>query len=101
MPNTRSTVYEWVIEAIDEHGDIVDVDHRDTRAEAEASIAGAPGRHDLGLTRDVFDEVDGLIDRTWAYVQADGTLPTYFRDSGGGDTRHAVPARFHTKGGAR
>jgi hypothetical protein len=90
----RSTVYEWVIEAIDEHGDIVDVDHRESRAEAEASIAGATGRHDIGLTRDVFDEVDGLIDRTWAYLQPDGTLPEYFSESGGAETRHKVPTRF-------
>jgi len=91
---STSTVYEWVIEDIDEHGDIVDVDHRDTRAEAEASIKGLPGRHDIGLTRDVFDEVDGLVDRSWAYIQADGTLPEYFTDSGGGETRHKVPTRY-------
>ena len=97
----QSTVYEWVIEEIDADGDIVNVEHTDTRAQAESRIAGEPGRHDIGLTRDVFDEVDGLIDRAWAYVQEDGTLPTYFRDSGGGDTRHKVPARFFKKGGAR
>ena len=98
---STSTVYEWVIEEIDADGNIEDVDHRDTRAEAEASVKGLPGRYDIGLTRDVFCEFDGLIDRTWAYVQADGTLPAYFSDSGGGETRHKVPARFFKKGGAR
>lgn len=86
--------YEWVIETVNEHGDIGDVNHADTFAGARrmaAAVAAdlAPGeRVEVGLVRDSGDEVDGLQDRQWAYLE-DGLLPERF------DGGAKVPARFH------
>ena len=81
--------YEWDRETVDEHGDILDHDHRDTLSDFID-----PMRPDerLVLVRDMFCEFDGLVDRGWAYVE-DGKLPTRFDD--GCVETHAVPKRFH------
>ena len=46
---------------------------------AEAVKAEYP-RVEVGLVRDVADEVEGLQDRKWAYLE-EGKLPAYFSDS--------------------
>lgn len=76
--------YEWVIETVDEFGDIQDVNHSDT-------FPGFPRQGlDIGLVRDVIDET-GVIDRAWAYINQ-GSLPTHFND--GRNITHAVPKRY-------
>jgi hypothetical protein len=86
-----TTVYEWIREEVDEHGDIVNTEHFTTRRAAEA---GRGETDAVGLTRDVFSEIDGLVDRLWAYVRPDGTLPSHFSNARGGETGYAVPKRY-------
>lgn len=98
---TRNLInYEWVIELIDEYGDIIDVHHADAYAEAvkrkDQFLADPPNwldHIDIGLVRDVGNDVDGLIDRSWAYMLPDGNLETDF-SYGGGETGVHVPKRF-------
>jgi hypothetical protein len=87
------TGYEWVIEIVDEHNDIVQVNHADAYARAKRWAAEyapelKPGeRIEIGLVRDRGDEVEGLTDRQWAYVE-DGSLEPTF------DGGARVPERF-------
>ena len=82
------TLYEWVVEHIDEHGDIVDVFHGDKLAAVLPWVGEAPSgcRSDIGLVR---DEVDsrGKLYRSWAYVDADGLAEEF-------DNGRRVPKRF-------
>ena len=92
-------MYEWDIEDYHVDGDDViclDHDHRDklagfSDAEMRAALAdpAAEGTH-LVLVRDDYDDLDGLQDRQWAYVDY-GRLPTHF------DGGKAVPKRFLTE----
>ena len=89
-------LYEWDIEDYEVEGDDViclDHNHRDKLAdfsddEMRAALAdpAAKGTH-LVLVRDVYDDLDGLQDRQWAYV-AYGRLPTHF------DNGAVVPKRL-------
>lgn len=85
------TVYEWVVDEVDEHGDVVDVNGHDTAASALAAAkqpAVAPAvRLEVGLARNVYNVDGDLLDRQWAYLEA-GALPTEF------DGGAKVPARF-------
>ena len=96
-----STVYEWVVEATeDEYGDIEDMDHEDTYAQALKTAEAwkqhlKPGYHlEIALTRLVIDDEDGnLEDRQYAYIgwEEDGRLPAKF------DGGAAVPKRCHAE----
>jgi len=82
--------FEWVIEGVDEFGDIQDVNHTDSLKKAleVAEIVKTEWpRVEIGLVRDRGDEIDGLQDRQWAYL-TDGVLPTKF------DGGAQVPKRF-------
>lgn len=83
--------YEWVIEEVDEHGDIQSVNHADTfhKAIQVAAATQVPeGWHvDVGLVRDRWTEEDGVEDRQWAYLE-DGKLPQEF------DGGAMVPVKF-------
>lgn len=101
--------YEWDIETIEAEGDdpeILDHHHADALAEFDpadlrAAISGAltedhrfgfPVRTRLVLVRDVGNDVEGLVDRSWAYV-AGKIVPgrfTYGEDEFG----CKVPLRF-------
>ena len=76
----KLVIYEWLIEQVDEHGDIQDVDHRDTAAEMFAAMRRNepdPGMHyEFGLVRDQYhhDDPGELVLRQWAYVEG-GVLP--------------------------
>lgn len=96
---TRSTGYEWDIETVtaDEHEDIVDHDHRERMHDfggekltlALVEDGDEPGTFfRLCLVRSVWDDVTGLVDRSWAYVE-DGKMPTHFENG------VVVPKRFH------
>src|SRR5688572_7031494 len=101
---TRTTLYEWDAEltATEGHpdceaGDVLDHNHRDTLAEAMAVKATDPSTTTcLVLVRDVGNEADGLMDRSWAYLQPDGKLPEAFSYSNGA-LGAVVPKRFHAE----
>lgn len=86
--------YEWVIEPEDNDGDIIEVSHRDTLREAledaDAYLEN-PEVADvaIGLVRDAGDEIEGVQDRQWAYLEDNGELPYEF------DGGARVPQRFH------
>jgi hypothetical protein len=93
----RFLIIEWLIETIDAYGDIIEVTHADTYAEALKWAEGQEQPTQIGLVRDRGNEVDGLVDRQWAYIEADsGKLPDHFSDSGG-CIGPAVPARYHNE----
>lgn len=87
-----SVYYEWVIEWIEPvWGDVIDLDHRDTYAEALAVAVACPIKEDeefiqIGLVR---NDDHG---RTWAYI-SEGVLPEYFEDAYG-ERRTNVPKRY-------
>lgn len=85
-----SVKYEWDVETVDDHGDVLDHDH-------DASLSALLHRHhdigngeQLALVRDVWRDDGELIDRSWAYAE-NGKLPDTFS---GGETAK-VPKRFH------
>lgn len=65
--------YEWDIETIDEYGDVLDHDHSDKRPTRPLEA-----NEKLCLVRDTGNDLDGLLDRQWAYVDARGNLPSHF-----------------------
>jgi hypothetical protein len=102
-----AVTYEWVIEGIDAWGDIEDVHHADTYVEAlklAGHLRGVWPSVDVGLVRDVGNDVEGLTDRAWAYV-VDGKLPETFNYGGADeelgipdqDSGIPVPKRFHAE----
>ena len=87
-----TTEYEWTLEPIDEHGDIIDADFSETLTPLKqwgdaAALNPEATRQDLGLVRTVGNDDEGVVERTWAYGTADG-LPAEFEDG------HTVPQRF-------
>ena len=83
--------YEWIVEELSQDEgddpDIVEVHHFESYAEALAS--DPRGRFRIGVVRDVGNSVDGLTDRSWAYVEG-GKLPSHF-DYGAGEEVARVP----------
>lgn len=97
--------YEWVVEHLAddsdlewlvEHGqdpDILDVIHCKSYGEAVDISVALHGPYRIVLVRDMGNEEDGMIDRTWAYV-VDDKLPDNF-DYGNDEEGPRVPKRFH------
>ncbi len=79
--NDMRTTYEWIAETMDGE-DAVDVRGADTLAD----LAPEPHEH-VGLCKSIGDEDEGVIHRTWAYLQS-GKLPETFEDGS------AIPKRF-------
>lgn len=77
-------VYEWDLETVDEHGDVIDHEHFDR-------LADAPPFEGRKLVL-VMDDDDG---RAWSYVE-EGKLSEWFLDA---SERHIrkVPQRFHAE----
>jgi hypothetical protein len=78
-----SVSYEWIVEVIDDHGDIDDVRHHDSAIDMLADVASehASGRTvNYGIVRDAFSGM-GIGCRSWAYVK-DGKLPSMTVDAG-------------------
>jgi hypothetical protein len=67
--------YEWTLERIDEHGDIIDSEFADSLAGSGFDLGDVnPGRYaiegyDLGVVRNVVDESGCIEDRVWAYAK--------------------------------
>jgi hypothetical protein len=89
---------EWLVEEIDSDGDIIDVHHVDSYAEAVrfARVCRVENdvKTDIGLVRDRGNDLEGIIDRQWAYVDH-GKLPERFDWGGGEDGGAKVPAKYH------
>lgn len=68
-------VFEWLVEASDDAGDIFDVSHFDTLAEAKTFAAqfepGEAATLEICLRRDVLDDKGNAKDRQYAYPGAD------------------------------
>jgi hypothetical protein len=89
------TTYEWDIELVDEHGDILAHHHSDKCPGIPADDYDDEGLVPaLVLVRDRWDE-GGLTERWWAYVE-DGKLPERFADAYGNEGP-SVPKRFHAE----
>ena len=79
--------YEWVVEHVDEHGDIQDIDHHDDFISAWMEPMKKFGKQ-IALKRDVGNDEDGLILRGYAYVKEGKYIETDF------SCGHKVPMRF-------
>ena len=79
--------YEWCWEYSDEHGDIEDLNHGDTLKDLGAAWEDNLYKAELTLIRNVGNDIEGLLDRTYAYPQ-NGKLPEFFEDG------EKVPKRF-------
>ena len=89
-PFKRQVHYEWVVEWMDEHGDILDLDHTDKLSgfpEDHLDVRYEGGSTALALQRRAGCEAGGLDELGYAYVK-DGVLPDEF------DCFHKVPQRF-------
>ncbi|MEI7892006.1 MAG: hypothetical protein WCI05_02880 [Myxococcales bacterium] len=85
--------YDWLVEVLEDDltddPDIIDTLTFMTLEGARDWIAFVrPIHYRLGLVRDVGNDWNGLTDRQWAYVDADGTLPDTF------DGGASIPKRF-------
>jgi hypothetical protein len=74
--------YEWEWVVFDDEGDIVEVSYGDP-----GELCVMPGMTLHSLVKNYGNDVDGIQDRSWAYVD-DGVLPQEFEDG----TR--VPAKL-------
>ena len=100
-----SVTYEWDCEIVDlnkngTEGDIYDHNHGDslaevmrTRDDCDYSEETQKRTGRIVLVRDQRDACGELGERSWCYVEPDGTLPERFADSMGED-RAKVPQRF-------
>lgn len=69
--------YEWVVEHVDEHGDIQDTHQVDSYS--EALMEGKTyHRKDIALVRDRYNDVVGVIERGYAYVNSKSEISTQF-----------------------
>lgn len=79
----KLVAYEWIVEEIDQYGDILDINYFDTHEKAFQMIAREPpdslNHYDIGVVRDRFhpEDPNELVDRQWAYLD-NGKLPTHF-----------------------
>lgn len=80
--------YEWDFEEIDEDGDVIDHNHADKLTD----YVPTDDTMILVLVRDVGNDRDGLVDRSWAYVKFKH-LPEYFTDTDGARVAK-VPEKF-------
>ena len=95
----KSTHYEWIVEPIDKHEDIIDVLHHDTFASAlRTKELGYDGsiRIDIALRQRVYYYAN-LEEQYYNYLEkVNGlwTMQEYFPNVWGGQTDIKVPKRF-------
>lgn len=80
--------YEWDVETLD-GDDIVDHQHSETLG----TLPPLEQNQRLVLVRDFGNDLDGLVERSWAYVVND-RLPDCFFDAAETLTNSHVPERF-------
>jgi hypothetical protein len=87
--------WEWVVEHVDEHGDIQDCEYWDKLDDAKRDAASGPRdgcvKVDMGLSCSIWYD-DGFMERGYAYIE-NGTLPENATDSHGRYVRK-VPKRL-------
>ena len=82
--------YEWVIEELDEHGDITDCNHWDSLVQSSENRSILSGPFDIGLVFNKGNNDDGLVEREYVYIDKSTLLlPPEF------DNGRKVPSRFH------
>lgn len=100
----RNVTYEWGVEFIDpnsEEEEIMETIHFASLKDAfDFAAVSAPYYMEnvnprFVLIRDVGNQVEGLTDRAWAYLNEDGLLPEYFEYTDGCADGPKVPKRFH------
>jgi hypothetical protein len=77
--------YEWVVEQMDDIGDILETSGWDTLLEAKKFAASCELPLVICLRRDVGNSIDGLTDRQYAYpgdgqFEFGATIPKRFLD---------------------
>ncbi len=91
----NKVTHEWLVESVDQYGDIQDTNCYPTLADAIRTTKGADfsdgSYYRLGLVRDEGNEVDLVLDRQWAYFQKDGTLPESYSDGA------IIPKKFRAE----
>jgi hypothetical protein len=88
---------EWLVEQLEDSSadaDIIDTSVFDTLEEARAFAVHCELPTRLGLVRDRGNDLEGIVDRQWAYVVA-GALPERFDWGGDEEGGALVPARYH------
>lgn len=78
--------YEWVVEQVDEHGDIQDTYQASSYKEAVEEETTHQVKQ-IALKRDKGNDDDGVVERGYAYV-VDGILAERF------DSGQKVPAKY-------
>jgi len=98
-PKNQQTVYQWIVESVDKHGDVIEVYHFDKLKDALEDFDSLKGnygcvRADVALRRDVYQWEDLAI-REYNYIRPvdpdspyDEHIDTHFNDG------HKVPNRF-------
>ena len=82
--------YEWVVEELDQYGDIVDVNYYDTLNDARRNaeyLRGDDAEVDVGLVRFDYSNDGAHLDKGWAYF-VEGKLPVVF------DNGSRVPKKY-------
>ena len=81
---SKNTFYEWVVEYLDEYGDVVDHDFCGEKFPGFPSDSNAV----LVLVRDQYKPNSGdLMERGWAYFRSDAESINF-------DSGHPIPKRF-------
>jgi hypothetical protein len=96
--------WEWIVEIVDGYGEILDSQHFDSLADLVTFVEGWRSDDegegvigDFGLVATGPSEGLPFTDRSWVYLNADGTLPTH---TSGGLRALKVPNRFHAEAAA-
>lgn len=88
--NMNTVKYEWCIEVMDGE-DIADSSFFDSLSSFDKSDLEGNA---LVLVRNEGNEVEGVVNRLWAYV-VNGELPVYFSNELGNSINTKVPQKFH------
>lgn len=66
--------YEWVQEHVDEDGDIQDLNHAEHLCDSFVNAAPVEGCTEvhIGLSKKIWNEVEGEIDRKYYYPKGEG-----------------------------
>ena len=86
--------YEWIIEEVDEHGDIQNVTPYRRADYMPIQTLRLLQSSSVCLVRNELDENENLKLRLWAYVK-DRKLPEFFEDDSQKVTDIKVPQKFH------
>jgi hypothetical protein len=89
-----TTTYEFVVETLDEYGDIIDCPAFDALTDASVFAEKCDEPWRIALRRDTGSNEEGLTDRFYAYPDASGNLPERMETCDGAEDGPDVPKRF-------